>query len=409
MSHNDKERGNRSASAKSNIKLAPPAASETTHRNRFARRVFRVVTQFGMIGAILATGLFGAVFINSIEAARPPSREGHGGHSEGGGGHGGHEEHESGNAERSVTFNSASFKNAHLGLATASSRTLHPHLTLNGIITPNEERVVQVSPRFPGVVRRITKQLGSTVRRGDILVSIEGDKDLKRYVVNSAIDGTVISRRVGLGEHVERNDKLMVIADLRTVWVDFRVFARDFNKLRLHQPVEISLSSGGPSVMAKIAYISPIGMADTQSMLARAIVDNPDGSLRPGLFVTGKVRIGEQKAFVAVRNSAIQFLDGKPVVFVERKGENDSHKKHDDHDEHRKKEKAHGTSSEDKHDHDEEPQNLRHFVARNVELGPTDGRFTEIYFGILPGQTYVADNSFILKAELSKGMAAHSH
>ena len=139
-------------------------------------------------------------------------------------------------------------------------------------------------------------------------------------------------------------------------------------------PSRNCISSGEPAAKAKIAYISPIGMADTQSMLARAIVDNPDGTLRPGLFVSGRVLLGGRKAFVAVRNEAIQFLEGKPVVFVEEK-----------------------------------TKSGRRFTAKDVELGPSDVHFTEIYFGVVPGQSYVAGNSFMLKAELSKGMAAHSH
>ncbi len=420
MSHTDAERGEHPASTK-----IDPTSDQ--RKNSQVARILKAVMQLGMVGGILLAGLVGAVFINSIEASKPAAEGGHGGHAEEGGGdahegHGGHGGHDDSKEGRNVAFSAISFKNANLGLAVAGPMTLQPQLSLNGIITPNEERVVQVTPRFPGVVRSINKRLGSMVRRGDILVSIEGDEDLKRYVVNSAIDGTVISRRVGLGEHVDRNHKMMVIADLRTVWADFRVFARDFKKLQLHQKIEISLSSGGPAVKAKIAYISPIGMADTQSMLARAIVDNPDGTLRPGLFVTGEVQVGAQQAFVAVHNSAIQYLEGKPVVFVEQKAaaEKEPHKDHADHKEAEPAAPQTKEKPKDKEGHDHahegegkeahtEPMRKKQFIAMDVELGPTDGHFTEIYFGVLPGQTYVADNSFMLKAELSKGMAAHSH
>ena len=373
--------------------------SEEGDTRHLLNRLIRIATQSGMIGVILFAGLLGAFFINSLEAAKPAA----GGHEHG---HGHGDKH---GEEKIVSFGEKNFKNANLGLATAGPVTLYPALSLNGIIVPNEERLVQVTPRFPGVVRRIHKRLGSRVERGDVLLSIEGDDDLKRYDVSSAISGTVISRRVGLGEHVERNDKLMVIADLATVWVDFRVFARDFKKLRLHQPIEIALASGGPPVQAQIAYISPIGQADTQTMLARAIVENKDGRLRPGLFVSGRLRIGQQKALIAVRNSAIQFLDGKPVVFVEQKeNENEHEHEHAGENGHQHEQEAGGHEEAGDHHHDEK-EKKRRFKAVFVETGPSDGRFTEIYFGLLPGQTYVADNSFMLKAELSKGMAAHSH
>ncbi len=365
---------------KQNAKDAP--AETASPPPSLLARMVKTVAQLGAVGFILAGGVIGAVLINQIEPPKPADSHEHG--AEGGkmgDGHGGHDDHGHGGhghgggaMGREVEFDAVRFKNARLVLEKAGPQELQPKLTLNGIIAPNEERVVQVTPRFPGVVRSIHKRLGSPVKKGDTLVTIESDESLKRYSVTASIDGTVIARRVGLGEHVDRDDKLMVIADLSTVWVDFRVYPRDFKKLKLNQEVEIITLDGAPPIKTRIAYISPIGMADTQSMLARAVVKNPNGTLRPGLFVTGRVLLGKQKAYVAVRNEAIQYLDGKPVVFVEQKAK-----------------KGH------------------HFVAKEVELGIRDSQYTEILFGVLPGQTYVAGNSFILKAELSKGQAAHSH
>jgi len=41
-----------------------------------------------------------------------------------------------------------------------------------------------------------------------------------------------------------------------------------------------------------------------------------------------------------------------------------------------------------------------------VELGARDGDRVEIRGGLKPGDQYVSDHSFILKAELGKGEAA---
>ncbi len=353
-------------------------------------KIFKRFMQLIVVIAILGGGGMAAMMINAVEPAKPTGGHDHGGggeddHKEGedehahgkkkddghGHGGGGHDEEAEG---REVTFNTVTFKNAGLKIETAKEEILRPKLSLNGIITPNEEQVVQVIPRFPGVVRQIHKRLGNRVRRGEILVTIESDESLKTYTVRSAINGTVIARKVGLGEHVNRDSKMMVVADLGSVWVDFRVYLRDFNKLKINQNVEISSLVDNTVTKAKIAYISPIGMSDTQSMMARAIVPNPHGALRPGLFVKAKALLGDQPAFVTVREKAIQYIEGKPVVFVEETG-------------------------------GKKPK----FVAKDVELGPSDGVYREIYFGVIPGQRYVSGNSFVLKAELSKGNAAHSH
>ena len=45
--------------------------------------------------------------------------------------------------------------------------------------------------------------------------------------------------------------------------------------------------------------------------------------------------------------------------------------------------------------------------ARPVELGNSDQRFVEIRAGLSPGEKYVAENSFVVKAEMGKGEAEH--
>lgn len=49
------------------------------------------------------------------------------------------------------------------------------------------------------------------------------------------------------------------------------------------------------------------------------------------------------------------------------------------------------------------------FEARPLELGRNDGRWTEVLHGLSPGERYVARNSFILKADLGKAGATHDH
>lgn len=47
--------------------------------------------------------------------------------------------------------------------------------------------------------------------------------------------------------------------------------------------------------------------------------------------------------------------------------------------------------------------------VRPLELGRNDGRWVEVLHGLSPGERYVARNSFILKADLGKAGASHDH
>ena len=100
-------------------------------------------------------------------------------------------------------------------------------------------------------------------------------------------------------------------------------------------------------------------------MLARVTVPNDGSHLRPGLFAAGSVLIGQEEVSIAVENSALQTWEEKDVVFVK----------------------------------DEDG-----FQATRIELGKTDGKFTEVLSGVKSGAEYATANSFLLKAELGKSM-----
>src|SRR6185437_12015402 len=53
--------------------------------------------------------------------------------------------------------------------AAAGPATLTETLSFNGVLRANQETVVQVTPRFPGVVRAIRKRIGDTVAKDDLL------------------------------------------------------------------------------------------------------------------------------------------------------------------------------------------------------------------------------------------------
>jgi cobalt-zinc-cadmium efflux system membrane fusion protein len=161
-----------------------------------------------------------------------------------------------------------------------------------------------------------------------------------------------------------------VVVDLSTVWVDLNVYRQDFAKLRVGEKVILEAAGVPEKVEGVISYISPFGAESTQTMLARAEVPNKSGMLRPGLFVSADLVLEEQEVDVAVKESALQTIQDKEIVFVQ---EGDS------------------------------------FEPRPIKIGRRDGDSLEIVSGILPGESYAAKNSFVLKAQIGKGEASHEH
>ncbi len=271
--------------------------------------------------------------------------------------------------DEGVKLSDAQVAAAGIELLTAGNRELRDILRLNGSVQPNQETLVKVTPRFPGVIRSMRKRLGDKVRKDEVLATVESNQSLTTYELKAPIEGTVIDRDGTLGEFASEARPIFTIADLSTMWVDFAVYRHDFSKVRIGDSVAIDVGDGGPSIGAKIDYLSPIGTSDTQTAVARATVPN-GGRLRPGLFVDGKVILSARSVDVAISTAALQTLEGKTVVFV-RDGDS--------------------------------------FSPREIELGGRDAEWIEVTFGLVAGDVYAAKNSFVVKAEIGKAGAAHEH
>ena len=265
--------------------------------------------------------------------------------------------------KKRIEVTEEALKKSGIQVEVAGPAALKKTLKLNGKITPNEERMVHVSPRFPGIVKSIPKRLGDVVKTGEALAVIESNESLQPYEVKSEIDGTIIKRDIALGEFVDTSKTIFIVADLSNVWVDFSVYRHESENLRVGQKVLIQPNERADKIESTISYISPFGLENTQTTLARAVVPNDNGQFRPGLFINGDVIIGEAQVPVAVKAGAVQTIEDKPIVFI---------------------------------------QTGKGFEMREVTTGERDDERVEIKSGVAAGENYAAENSFLLKSELAR-------
>lgn len=200
-----------------------------------------------------------------------------------------------------------------------------------------------------------------------------GQNNLQRYEIRAPIDGRIVERMVDLGAPVGgegQAKELFSIADLSTVWVEISVSTTDLPQIKDGQNIVISESSTDKSSEGRIVFISPILSADTRSARVIASVVNKDMMWRPGTFVTAHVAVEQQRVSVKVPRSALQTINNEPVVFV---------------------------------------RTPAGFEKRIIALGKEDAQFIEVVSGLNAAEQIVAVNSFLLKAELGKAEAGHSH
>lgn len=236
-----------------------------------------------------------------------------------------------------------------------------------GAVMVDANRRAEIKARFPGIVRAVSVQEGQRVSRGQVLVTVEGNDSMRTYSVVAPFDGIVLARNTNVGD-VAGSNTLVELADLSSVWVELRALGGDAEKLSVGQEVEISSATGGSRVTGKIQTLLPL--ASGQSVVARASIANPEGRWRPGMAVSADVTVAARQVPLAVKESGLQRFRDFTVVFAQV-----------------------GDTYE----------------VRMLELGERDGRYAEVLGGLKQGSTYVAEQSFLIKADIEKSGASHDH
>jgi cobalt-zinc-cadmium efflux system membrane fusion protein len=259
-------------------------------------------------------------------------------------------------------------REAGIGTDIAGAAKIIETLKLTGRVEIDPNRVSQVRPRFPGMVKRIHVDLGEIVKAGDTMLTVESSESLQEYPVKAPIDGLVIKRNVQAGE-VTADSPLFTIVDLSHVWMELDIFARDSGRVKEGQKVTFETLDGhtGSGI---IDWLSPLSSHASQSIHARVPLDNPDAHLRPGQFVSADVEIAEHDVPLAVRRSGVQGFRDFQVVFA-KFGDT--------------------------------------YEVRMLEFGITNDEWLEVIGGLAPGTEYVSENSYLIKADIEKSGASHDH
>ena len=103
--------------------------------------------------------------------------------------------------------------------------------------------------------------------------------------------GIVIEKLANEGMYVQTGSKIYTIVDLSVVWVYLDAYESDVPWLRYGQQVEFTTQSyPGEIFKGRVAFIDPILSSETRTVRVRVNVPNPQGKLKPGMFVRSLVR-----------------------------------------------------------------------------------------------------------------------
>jgi cobalt-zinc-cadmium efflux system membrane fusion protein len=249
-------------------------------------------------------------------------------------------------------------------LAQAGPATVRSVLQLPGEIRFNEDRTAHVVPRVAGIAETVPANLGQNVKKGQLLAVLSS-----AAVSEQRSELLAASKRLELARTTFTREKQL--------WEEKVSAEQDYLQARQAlREAEIAVSNAQQKLAATGAGAGGAGGLNRFEL--RAPFD--------GVIVEKHLSVGEAVqdttqvftisdlrsvwAEMRVAAQALQKMEQQTVVFVPVQGG---------------------------------------FRAQPVRVGRSDGKATEVLEGLQPGQSYVAEGSFMLKAELGKATAEHSH
>jgi len=185
----------------------------------------------------------------------------------------------------------------------------------------------------------------------------------RTFTYKAPVDGTVVEKMAVEGQMMKPGERIYRLADLGTVWVEAQVFEQDLPFVHPGQDAAIRVTYGPERLLAaKVEALLPRVDEQTRAATARIVLPNPNGALRPGMFVD--VRFASRLAdnAVLVPDLAVLRSGEHNTVFIAR-----------------------GDGS---------------FEPREIRLGArSQGDFYEVLAGLDGGERVVTSGQFMLDSE----------
>jgi Cu(I)/Ag(I) efflux system membrane fusion protein len=119
----------------------------------------------------------------------------------------------------------------------------------------------------------------------------DGYKD-DTFTIDAPRGGTITHIAAREGEYVQTGSPILTIADLSHLWLDLQGFESQLAQIRWGQPVTFRVESHpGESFKGRISFIDPMVDPATRTATIRVAVENPDRTLKPGMFASATIAV----------------------------------------------------------------------------------------------------------------------
>jgi len=181
--------------------------------------------------------------------------------------------------------------------------------------------------------------------------------------IRAPFAGEIIERSAVQGALAEVGKPLFTLADTTTLWAFVNIPESQLALVKIGQMVELSSESLPDEVFTgTLTWIAAKVDDHTRMAQGRVELQNADGRLKAQMFARARILTSDPEQAVVIPQSALQRLDGRPLVFVKL--------------------------ADDLYD------------ARLVEVGNKHGRHIAVRSGLLPSDEIVVNSGFTMKSQL---------
>ncbi|HVP44605.1 MAG TPA: efflux RND transporter periplasmic adaptor subunit [Terriglobales bacterium] len=244
--------------------------------------------------------------------------------------------------------------------------------TLSAIGSVVAVRGVTVSADLPGIVERISFDSGNAVKEGAVLVQLdtkqeraqladaEAQRDLaranyaraqelvkagvisrveydratadqrqtdakvaeiraiiERKTIRAPFSGILGLRQVNLGQYLSGGSPVVPLQSLDPIYVNFSVPQQAVGQLRVGQVLRVTTNDDARlEFSGRVTAVDSVVDAATRNVQVQATLANPQGKLRPGMFVQTTLALGGSDTVITLPTSSISYAPYGDSVFV---------------------------------------------------------------------------------------------
>jgi len=180
--------------------------------------------------------------------------------------------------------------------------------------------------------------------------------------------GTLIEKQAVAGNRIQPGQSAMTVSDLSSVWVWLDLYERDLATVleaSARQALSVSLETRaypGRRFKGTLETLGATMDETTRTVKARALLPNPDGLLRPGMFCNAKLTWSRDEEALTVPRTAALEDEGQWFVFTHLKDD--------------------------------------YYIRTAIRKGRDFNESIEIVEGLAEGQKVVTEGAFLLKSDV---------